>query len=390
MRLVDYIKSYIGPKQNPKSADVEAIEDNDIDINSLKESIYFKELALYTAISYIANAISKCEIKTYVNNEEVQNQDYFTLNFSPNINENSSQFWHKVISKIFYSDYGEALVIQSNGNLYCADSYSIEEYPMLGNKYVGITISTLQLNRNYRADEVYVFKLENRRIKTLIDGLHENYQQLLSHAIKTYKKSNSTKYKMKLDGIEAGDEEFSKVFEEVIKEQLKAFIENNNVIYPEYAGYTLEDVSPKNNVKDSSDVISLKKDIFETVAQAVKIPNSLLLGNITNMKEVMNSFITNGVDPYAKMISRELTRKQGYENWKKGTYAKMDTSKVNHIDIIEVADKLDKLISSGTMCIDENRALIDYPALNTEESQKHFVTKNYDSIKNLKGGEKDE
>ena len=134
----------------------------------------------------------------------------------------------------------------------------------------------------------------------------------------------------------------------------------------------------------------MKKDIFETVAQSIKIPNSLLLGNITNMKEVMNSFITNAVDPYAKMISRELSRKQGYEKWKKGNYAKMDTSKVNHIDIIEVADKLDKLISSGTMCIDENRALIDYPALNTEESKKHFVTKNYDVVKTLKGGEKDE
>ena len=61
----------------------------------------------------------------------------------------------------------------------------------------------------------------------------------------------------------------------------------------------------------------------------------------------------------------------------------------DYIDIIEVADKLDKLISSGTMCIDENRALIDYPALNTEESKKHFVTKNYDAVKNLKGGETD-
>lgn len=390
VKLVDYIKSYINPKKNSKAVDVESIEDSDIDIDVLRQEIYFKELALYTAISYIANAISKCEIKTYVNHEEVQERDYFILNYSANINDNSSHFWYKVIEKMFYSDYGEALVIENNGNLYCADSYSVEEYPMVGNKYSGITIGNLQLNKSYRAYEVYLFKLENKKIKTLIDGLHQNYADLLSHAIKTYKKSNAIKYKLKLDGIEAGDAEFNEIFEEVIKEQLKTFIESDNVIYPEYEGYNLEDISPKNNVKDSADIISLKKDIFETVAQAIKIPNSLLLGNITNMKEVMNSFITNAVDPYAKMISRELSRKQGYEKWKKGNYAKMDTSKVNHIDIIEVADKLDKLISSGTMCIDENRALIDYPALNTEESKKHFVTKNYDAVKNLKGGEKDE
>lgn len=57
---------------------------------------------------------------------------------------------------MFYSDYGEALVIENNGNLYCADSYSVEEYPIVGNKYSGITIGNLQLNRSYRAYEVYL------------------------------------------------------------------------------------------------------------------------------------------------------------------------------------------------------------------------------------------
>ncbi|MEG0667836.1 MAG: phage portal protein [Clostridium sp.] len=388
MNLVDYIKSYINPKKKATSTDPETIEDSDIDINTLKQEIYFKELAVYTAISYIANAISKCEIKTYVNHEEVKNKDYFVLNYSANINENSSQFWHKVIEKMFYSQYGEALVIENNGSLYCADSYAKEEYPMMGNRYVGITIGNLQLKRSYRANEVYIFKLENKKVKSLIDGLHQNYSELLNHAIKSYKKANATKYKLKLDGIEAGDEEFNEIFEEVIKEQLKTFIENDNVVYPEYEGYNLEDISPKNNSKDASDIIALKKDIFETVAQSIKIPNSLLLGNITNMKEVMNSFITNAIDPYAKMISKELSRKQGYENWKGGNYAKVDTSKVNHIDIIEVADKLDKLISSGTTCIDETRGLIDMQPMNTDFSKMHFITKNYDTVENrLKGEE---
>lgn len=92
VKLVDYIKSYINPKKNSKAVDAESIEDSDIDIDVLRQEIYFKELALYTAISYIANAISKCEIKTYVNHEEVQERDYFTLNYSANINENSSHF----------------------------------------------------------------------------------------------------------------------------------------------------------------------------------------------------------------------------------------------------------------------------------------------------------
>lgn len=37
------------------------------------EQIYFKELALQIAISYIANTISKCEFKAHEKDKEVKN-----------------------------------------------------------------------------------------------------------------------------------------------------------------------------------------------------------------------------------------------------------------------------------------------------------------------------
>lgn len=390
INFIEFVKDFLNPKTKIGGKNI--VEDSDIDLSNIKAQIYFKELALYTAISYIANAISKCEIKTFVKGKEVKEEEYFILNYSANLNENASLFWHKVIEKIFYSSKGEALVIVGRDKkLYCADDYTVDELPMLGNRYRNIRIGTLSLDRSYRIDEVFLFRLENMQVKKIIDGLHENYSELLTCAIKNYKKSNSNKYKLKLDEVEAGDEEFNKVFETIIKEQLKSFIESEISVYPEYQGQTLEDITPKNSSKDAADILSIKKDIFETTAQAIKIPQSLMLGNITNMKEVMNTFITNVIDPYAKMIERELTRKEGYQSWKEGNYAKVDTSKINHIDILEVAEKLDKLISSGTTCIDETRALIDMEALNTDFSKTHFITKNYDTIENrLKGGENNE
>ncbi|MBS6503815.1 MAG: phage portal protein [Clostridium sp.] len=390
INFIEFVKDFLNPKTKIGGKNI--VEDSDIDLSNIKAQIYFKELALYTAISYIANLISKCEIKTFVKGKEVKEEEYFILNYSANLNENASLFWHKVIEKIFYSSKGEALVIVGRDKkLYCADDYTVDELPMLGNRYRNIRIGTLSLDRSYRIDEVFLFRLENMQVKKIIDGLHENYSELLTCAIKNYKKSNSNKYKLKLDEVEAGDEEFNEVFETIIKEQLKSFIESEISVYPEYQGQTLEDITPKNSSKDAADILSIKKDIFETTAQAIKIPQSLMLGNITNMKEVMNTFITNVIDPYAKMIERELTRKEGYQSWKEGNYAKVDTSKINHIDILEVAEKLDKLISSGTTCIDETRALIDMEALNTDFSKTHFITKNYDTIENrLKGGENNE
>lgn len=390
INFIEFVKDFLNPKTKIGGKNI--VEDSDIDLSNIKAQIYFKELALYTAISYIANLISKCEIKTFVKGKEVKEEEYFILNYSANLNENASLFWHKVIEKIFYSSKGEALVIVGRDKkLYCADDYTVHELPMLGNRYRNIRIGTLSLDRSYRIDEVFLFRLENMQVKKIIDGLHENYSELLTCAIKNYKKSNSNKYKLKLDEVEAGDEEFNEVFETIIKEQLKSFIESEISVYPEYQGQTLEDITPKNSSKDAADILSIKKDIFETTAQAIKIPQSLMLGNITNIKEVMNALITAVIDPYAKMIERELTRKEGYQSWKEGNYAKVDTSKINHIDILEVAEKLDKLISSGTTCIDETRALIDMEALNTDFSKTHFITKNYDTIENrLKGGENNE
>ena len=180
IRLLDFVKEFISPRT--KIGGTETI------IANITEEIYFKELAVYIAVSYIASAIAKCEFKVFENNEEVKNKEYFTLNLSPNLNETSSEFWYKIIEKMYYEN--EALVIESNGNLYCADSFSKEEFPMLGNKYSNITIGTLNMNKTYKADEVFLFKLENRDVKRIIDGLYSSYGKLLGYAIKKYKKSN--------------------------------------------------------------------------------------------------------------------------------------------------------------------------------------------------------
>ena len=193
-----------------------------------------------------------------------------------------------------------------------------------------------------------------------------------------------------MSNIKAGDEKFNRLFEEVIKKQLKTFLENDNAVYPEFEGYDLQDISPKNNIKDTSDIRELRKEIFEIVGQRFKIPTSLMLGNITNMNEIVKVFLTFCIDPIADMISEELTRKVfSFEEWQKGYYIKVDTSTINHIDVLDVAEKVDKLIASGTMCIDEVRGILDLAELDSDFSKTHFITKNYDTMENRLKGEED-
>ena len=375
MSIKTWFMDFLGNAKNNKGEIIESVIEEKI------QEVYYKELAIQTAITLIANAIAKCEIKVYEKNREEKNETYYTLNISPNKNENSSQLWHKAIEKMVYDN--ESIIIEVGNSLYCASSYSVEEYPILGNLYKGVAIGNLQLNKTFKSEEVFRLKLNNAHIKKLIDGLYEQYGELMSYAAKNYKKSSGTKYKLILDQVKASDEKFQETYREVVQKQLKDFVENENAVYLQYKGYDLQDVSPTTN-KDSSDFRNLRKEMFEIVAQAFQIPVSLMLGNITNMNEIVKIFLTFCIDPIADMISEEITRKISgdYDNWIKGNYVKVDTSTINHIDILDVAEKADKLIASGTCCIDEVREIIGFDKLGTKFSQQHFITKNYDTVEN--------
>lgn len=347
------------------------------------QEIYYKELAIQTAISLIANAIAKCEIKVYENNQEVKNKAYYLLNVSPNVNENSSQLWHKAIEKMVYNK--ESIIVDISNSLHCVDSYTYDEYPIKGHIYKGITIGNLQLNKVFKSEEILRLQLNNTHIKKLVDGLYEQYGELLAYAAKSYKKSNGTKYKLSLDQVKASDENFQKTYKEVVQKQLKDFMENDNSVYPQFKGYDLQYIDTKTSTKDSSDFRNLRKDIFEIVAQAFQIPVSLMLGNITNMNEIVKVFLTFCIDPIADMLSEEISRKWyfGFDKWNKGNYVKVDTSTINHIDILDVAEKVDKLISSGTLNRDEVREVIGYPEVDDEFGKTYFMTKNFETVENM-------
>ena len=383
MKILDFLERFIPTNKVKRYGSSQVIS---VDV---KLEVYLKALAIYTATSYIASGIAKCEFKVYKSFKEVRDKEYFILNLSPNVNETSTQFWYKVVEKMYYEK--EALVIENDGSLYCADSYHVEEFPMLGNKFSNVRLGPLTLNKVYNAEEVFFFKLENDDVKALIDGFYSSYGMVLAHAIEKYKEENSEKYKLKISQVKAGDKEFEEEFETFIKAQLADFLKSPKSVYPEFDGYDLSALNTSNLSKDSKDIIELKKSVFETVSQAYKIPKSLMDGNITNLNEVVKAMITFAIDPIASTIEEELSRKQGYLKWFKGDYIKVDTSTINHIDILDVAEKVDKLISSGTMCVDEVREIIDKQALNTDFSKTHFITKNYQTAEDsLKGGDNNE
>lgn len=342
----------------------------------LAETVYFKELALYIGKSYIANAVSKCEIKVYKNGEEVKDQLYYALNVDPNPNQNSSQFLNKLINTLY--DRNEALVIPQNNKLYIADSYSIDEKPLKDNIFTSVSVESQLIKRAVKASDVFYFKLEDTGVKRLIDNLYNTYGQLFACAVTQYRRKNGAKYKLLIENIKAGDKTFNEQFNSVIKQQLQTFMESDTAVYPQFRGTDLQEFGASGG-QTADDVLKIRKEVFEVAAQAFKIPLQMMYGNITNMQEIVKVFLSFCIDPLTDMISEELTRKtNNFATWNGGkNFVRVDTSRINHVDILDIADKADKLIASGTLCVDEVREVLDKQPLDTEFSRKHWITKNY-------------
>lgn len=363
---------------------------SEIVTQKMMDQLAFKELALFIGISYIANTLSKCEFKTFEKGKEVRNKLYYKLNVSPNPNQNSSQFINRFVEQYYYQ--GNSLVVPHKDNIYCADSFDVDDSnPLIDNIFYNVTFGNYQIKKKHKASDVFYFKLDNKKVKDLVDSMYLEYGQIIAQALATFKRTNGTRYKLLLERFQAGDTELKKQYDEVIKKGLETFINNNNSIYTQYKGTDLQEFSSKNPA-NSSDIIAMRKEIFEVVAQALKIPLPMMYGNITNMNEIVKVYLSICIDPLADMISEEITRKYySFDEWQSGYYVRVDTSCINHIDILEVADKVDKAISSGVTNIDEMRTRLGMHTLDTDFSRAHWMTKNYalaeDMLNNAEGRE---
>lgn len=364
-----HIFDFLNKKINEVKVDSLAIE--------LAENIVFKELAFYIAVSYHADTISNCEFKTYENGREVQNELYYMLNVSPNPNQNAAQFKKKLVESYFYDTETLLVPFTNNWRVYVADGFSKQEFPLAEDVFSNISVRQETIGRSFKASDVFYFEQENTDIRRLVNQLNNEYGSLMAAALDAYKRGNSAKYKLVLENVEAGNPVFAKQFREVIKDQLNNFLNSDKAVYPQFRGQSLEKMET-GGTTSSADIIAIRKEVFETVAQAFKMPLSMMYGNITNVNDIVKSFLTFGIDPTANIIGTEITRKMyPFEEWRKGNYVKVDTSRVSHMSILEVADKVDKAIGSGFATVDDMRKQVDWEPLNTEFSQTCFMTKNY-------------
>ena len=96
------------PEQSIENIERFEIADNPIE--NIVAEIYLRELAFQRAIQIIAKLLAKCEIRTFLNGEEIFRDEYYVWNIEPNRNQNKQQFFDKLVEKMFRNN--EALIVE--------------------------------------------------------------------------------------------------------------------------------------------------------------------------------------------------------------------------------------------------------------------------------------
>ena len=345
--------------------------------------IYIRELAFNLLVNKIANAISKCQMNIYTDKKRDRNEEWYRWNVSPNPNQSAPAFWAKLIYQLY--DNNEALIIPISGNLYVADSFIVnKQYAFYDYRFESIQIDDFSLSRAFRQNEVFYFQLNNKKMVTYLNGTMTLYTGLIKAAYSSYMASNGNKGFLKISQFAEQEDDFQEYFNQLVNEDFKKFFESSNAVMPLYEGYEYESLGNTGTQTNTRDIKSLIDDVIQTTANAFNMPTSIAIGNVQDTSKAIDEFLTFCIDPLIRILEAEITRKSFTQSQViNGSYVKFDTTAIKHIDLLDVATAIDKLISSGCFTINDIRKTIGADEIDEPWANQFFMTKNYSTIEDL-------
>lgn len=371
----------------PKNGKTHSMEITCRELFEAAQEFRIRELCFMICVDMIANALGKCEVKTYIDRKEVQNREYYMWNVEPNVNQNSSAFIHKWVLRLF-SD-GEALMISTRGTdgaeaLVVADSYAPPEiYPVRQNEYKQVTVGNFTYNKTFLEEDVLHLSLTHTNVKEVLDGMYQSFYRLYDAAVRAYTWGQGKHLKVHVNQMAAGEEGWAAKFQQMILEQVKPFLDSNGAILPEFDGYKYEYFG-KDSGGDTRDIRAIVDDIFNFTARAMQIPVVLAAGKVEATGDAYTRFLTDCIDPICDQWQEEVNRKRyGYQQWRAGNYVRVDSSNILHFDLFANAANVEKLAGCGAFTINDILKAANREPINEPWADQHYLTKNIGALQDV-------
>lgn len=349
------------------------------------------EFFILVAESIIANIISGCTFRTCINGKEVKGEDYYTWNYEPNDNQSGTELKKAIVGKLLSKN--ECLIIYIYGQLWIADNYLIENESGIKEKiFYDVVVGTDYIPKKFKMSEVIYIKMNNRNITRLLNSVNAGYKRIAKQAVDDYEKANGRKGLLHINTMSQNKtyngKPFSEIYEDLLQNRFAKYFKEKNAVLPLFEGFEYEEPGETKQSRSENKATDYKLMINEAASKvglAYNIPPKFMTGEVEGMGDAVSLLLSICIDPMAGNIETGINRAYYKKAVLKGSYLWIDTSSILHIDLFAVAEKIDKLISSGMCNIDELRTKARMLELNTEFSKKHFITKNYEEMK--EGGE---
>lgn len=347
-----------------------------------------RQLAFDSCVNLIANAVARCDFRTYFNRVERREEEYYLWNVEPNVNQNSTAFWHKAIYLLYQNN--ESLIVPARrrdgkDTFAVADSWQTPAPQVTRqNEYKGVQVGELIFNKTFREEDVIHLKLNHCNVRPVVDGLFQSYSRLIASAVNNYVWANGQHWKVHVDQLAGGRDDWAKQLTEIVEQQIRPFLNSASAVLPEMDGYHYEVMGKATDAsRDAGNIKNMIQDMFDFTANAFLMPPVLLRGQVEGIADAQSRFLTNCIDPLADQIGEEITRKRfGYEGWVRGSRLQVDTSAIQHFNLFDLAPNIEKLIGCGYSYNDIQRSAggqeIDEPW-----AYEHFMTRNFARVEEL-------
>ncbi|KAA9534127.1 phage portal protein [Listeria monocytogenes] len=368
-----------------KNKEMEFSFDLDLIDNTTKK-IYLKKMAISTCINYIARTMAQTNFQVRDNNKLIKDKLYFKLNVRPNTDDSAFTFWRKVFYKLIYDN--ECLIIKTDtDDFLIADSFIRNELAVYEDTFTSVIVKDYEFKRSFAMGEVLYLEYNNEKLRAFVDGMFEDFGELFGRMINAQLRNFQIRgaVNFKLPGA-AAQEAFKEKLQQYVNDLYGSFQSKEIAIVPQLDGLNYEEFgqSSVNNKQSFDEITKLKNAMTDNVAEILGIPPALVHGQMADLESNDKSYMKYCIGPFLKMIEDEMNAKFFTESeFLKGHHI----NAVQKKDVLELAEKVDKLISSGTYSPNEIRDKLGDERVNDPELDKYYITKNYTEANSTKGGD---
>lgn len=350
--------------------------------------LYLKKIAIDTVLNFVARIMSTATFKLTGTDIEKDNQWDYVLNVRPNLDMSAAFFWQQVFYRLMFDN--EVLIILSGDNqLLIADGFTRREYALYEDVFEGVCVKEYRFQKTFRMSDVIYLEYNNCGLEEITRGLFDDYNELFGRMIEVAMRNNQIRASVSVDATGTVNDKTDKEGR-TRSQRLQAFIDkiyesfrtNSVAIVPKTKGFEYEEYTNKTQVSNQSieELTKVKKSLIDDISRIIGVPSALVHEELSELEHNIKALRRVCIEPLVKKLEDELNAKI----FEKKQYAAGERLVIRGVlpyDITEIADQINKLVSSGAFFVDEVREALEYDELPDGEGKKIIRTKNYEETK---------